>query len=112
MGTRILLVEDDANTRRAMHTLLQFEGHTVDACENGKQALDRLNLHAYDSMVTDMVMPELDGLALVRAARILQPGLDCYIVSGTPRPTQGDPDVRAWLSKPVDIDALLGVLRL
>lgn len=110
MSTRILLVEDDVNTRRALHTLLQLEGHVVYACENAKQALDQLNERAYDSMITDLVMPKVNGLTLVRAARALQPNLDCYVVSGVSRPPHGDPDVLAWLSKPLDFDALLALL--
>lgn len=108
---RILLVDDDANTRTAMRSLLAWEGYVIDACENARQALEHLNLRRYRTLLTDMVMPEVDGLTLIRAARGLQPDLHCYIVSGAANPVPGDPDIRAWLAKPLDIDALLAFLR-
>ena len=67
----VLVVDDSAVDRRLVGGLLeQQDGWQVEFAENGKQALERLQDLAADLVVTDLQMPEMDGLDLVRAVRI------------------------------------------
>ena len=69
--TRRALVVDDSLTARAMHrTALESGGYLVHAASNGRQALEQLKHSAYDAMVSDIGMDEMDGYELTRAVRL------------------------------------------
>ena len=63
---RTLLVEDEANMVRTLAKILERKGYTVDAASTGKEALQRLSEHTYDLVITDLNMPVMDGLTLLR----------------------------------------------
>jgi DNA-binding NtrC family response regulator len=65
-GARVLLVEDEANMIRTLSRILERKGYAVDAASNGQQALDRLQQVDYDLVITDLNMPVMDGLTLLR----------------------------------------------
>jgi CheY-like chemotaxis protein len=65
----VLLVEDDTNVLASMETLLVMAGHRVQRAENGNEAFLAASEDAPDIIITDVVMPVMDGLALVRALR-------------------------------------------
>src|SRR5262245_53919697 len=67
MATRILLVEDEANMARTLAKNLERAGHRVEHAPNGAAALTRLADAAFDLVLTDLKMPVMDGMALVRA---------------------------------------------
>ena len=62
----ILLVDDEAGIAKAVPRLLRREGHTVDTAANGRLALAKLQERAYDLILCDLRMPELDGPGLYR----------------------------------------------
>ncbi|MBL3569450.1 DNA-binding response regulator [Rhodovulum sulfidophilum] len=66
---KLLVVEDDPTTAQFIARGLGEEGHSVDCLDNGRDALTRALASAYDVMVVDRMLPELDGLSLVRALR-------------------------------------------
>ncbi|RBO51614.1 DNA-binding response regulator [Rhodovulum sp. BSW8] len=66
---KLLVVEDDPTTAQFIARGLGEEGHSVDCLDNGRDALTRALATAYDVMVVDRMLPELDGLSLVRALR-------------------------------------------
>lgn len=68
---RILVAEDDASVRQMTVLRLQQLGHLVEAVENGRRALELCHGQgrAFDLVVTDVQMPELDGLGLIRELR-------------------------------------------
>jgi two-component system cell cycle response regulator CpdR len=107
---RILLVEDDPNTLALLGTLLNMEGHNVDSCAGSALALQRLRSEPYSLLLTDHVMPGMTGLELTRAARALQAQIRCMIMSGHAPPDGAELHVIEWLTKPLDIDALLDTL--
>jgi DNA-binding response OmpR family regulator len=111
MDKDILLVEDDANTRAAMRALLELEGFSVDTCEDARQALLRLQECSYDDLITDLVMPHVDGLQLIRTALSLQPTIRCTVVTGSTRSQDGNLAPCVWMRKPIEFEALLSRLR-
>jgi CheY-like chemotaxis protein len=68
-GARILLVEDNETNQYAATTLLRQLGCQVELAENGRIAIDKCTLSAYDLILMDMQMPELDGIAATKIIR-------------------------------------------
>jgi DNA-binding NtrC family response regulator len=107
---QILLVDDDAGMLSILAMLLGAEGHEVDTCECGDDAIGRLRDKAYGALLTDLIMPGMSGLDLVREARALHAGLRCVIISGQEAPAEAERGGATWVLKPLDLDALLASL--
>jgi two-component system NtrC family sensor kinase len=60
----ILVVDDESGITSALAYLLQSDGYQVETTANGRVALDKLREHAYDLLLSDLRMPELDGMGL------------------------------------------------
>jgi len=89
---KILLAEDDLETADYIRKGLSSEGHSVDHVPNGRDALMRANMQAYELFIIDRMMPELDGLSLVkalRAARIEAPVLFLTALDGVDDRVEG-----------------------
>src|SRR5215813_14700224 len=67
MGARILLVEDEANMARTLTKNLERAGHSVEHAPHGEAAITRLEQRPFDMVVTDLKMPVMDGMQLLRA---------------------------------------------
>lgn len=79
---RILLAEDDDSLRRFLALNLHRAGHQVDAFEDGEGAWEALDASVYDLLLTDIVMPGLDGIELARRAAEVQPSLKIVFITG------------------------------
>ena len=79
---RILLAEDDRAVREFVTRALQHRGHEVFAVENGLEALDALQDREFDILVTDIVMPGMDGIALALKLAKEKPELKILMMSG------------------------------
>jgi len=66
---RILIAEDELSIARALKVMLEKNKYTVDMVHNGKDALDYIMQVEYDALVLDIMMPEMDGLEVLRRAR-------------------------------------------
>ena len=66
---RILVVEDEKDLNSLIQKRLREEGYTVDGCFDGKEAIDYLDSADYDLMIADIMMPNMDGLLLVKKIR-------------------------------------------
>ncbi|AHE57399.1 cell cycle two-component system response regulator CpdR [Sphingomonas sanxanigenens] len=116
---RILLAEDDAAMRHYLSRALETSGYQVTAVESGTDALPLLDAHDYDLLLTDIVMPEIDGIELARRATERMPALQVMFITGFAAVTldagQAMPQARL-LSKPfhlrdlvMQIDRLFGI---
>lgn len=79
---KILLVEDDRNLSRSMDIMLTLEGFEVITVYNGDEALNKLFRKPFDLLITDIVMPYLDGLELIRKLRSINRHIPIMVVSG------------------------------
>jgi CheY-like chemotaxis protein len=68
----VLLAEDDPVAQRVVRTLLERQGYVTVLAQNGREALARYHAELFDLVLTDVQMPEMDGLALTAALRSLE----------------------------------------
>jgi CheY-like chemotaxis protein len=66
---KILIVEDDVTTQKLVLAILERNGHCGFVSPNGRHALESLQVNKFDLMITDVMMPELDGRGLIEAVR-------------------------------------------
>jgi signal transduction histidine kinase/ActR/RegA family two-component response regulator len=111
---RILLVDDDADCLAVTEEVLQHEGADVTAASSGADALSRLREHHYDLLLCDIGMPGMSGWEIAREARMRQPGLPIYMVTGWASEfasaDERSRNVDGVLGKPFDLDELRGIL--
>ena len=67
MSKRILVVDDEQSMRDTLHIMLEKEGFVIDSAVNGVEALEKFKSEKYDLVLTDLKMPELDGIELIEA---------------------------------------------
>lgn len=78
---RVLIVDDDLTVRELVTLLAERDGHEVFCAENGIQAVKMLRDHAVELVITDIMMPELDGFGVVQVARKVQPDARIIVAS-------------------------------
>ena len=79
---RIIIAEDEAGVREFVSRALVIDGHQVTAVEDGLCALEALAGDSYDLLLTDIVMPGLDGIALALKAGSDYPAMRILLMSG------------------------------
>lgn len=79
---RILLAEDDQVMREYLTRALERAGYAVAAVDRGTAAIPLLETESFDLLLTDIVMPEMDGIELARRAAELVPGLRVMFITG------------------------------
>lgn len=96
-AAHILVVEDERSIAQMLGDLLADEGYTVDIAANGRLALEKIESHSYDLILTDLRMPELDGVGLYRELERRQPDLlrRLIVITGT----SGHPDYQSFLAQ-------------
>ncbi|MEX0803492.1 MAG: response regulator [Candidatus Binatia bacterium] len=108
MAGKILVVEDDAITRKNLCLLLSEEGYEVDQAGDGVQALEILASQAFDLVLSDIIMPRMDGLKLLQRVQSISPQIPVMIMtsylSASSAPPQGAAE---FIWKPFLVDDLL-----
>jgi CheY-like chemotaxis protein len=112
---RILLVEDNPVNQILAQRLLEKQGHTVFVACNGRAALEAVREQAFDLVLMDLQMPEMDGLETTAAIRACEQGTGkrLPIIALTAQALQGDRErclaagMDGYLAKPVQCQQLL-----
>jgi CheY-like chemotaxis protein len=109
----VLVVEDDSQIRSLAVQVLTAQGHRVSSARDGAEALASLEQAWPDLLLVDLMMPNMDGRAVIERFRALPRGLATSIVvmSAEPASQHVGLDVDDWLSKPFDIDALIAAVQ-
>ena len=94
---RLLIIEDDFNIRLWMSSILENDGHEVVDAENGRAGMELFDPAQIDLVVTDIVMPEQEGIETIGAIRHLCRSVPIIAMSGSP--------VRTYLSAAVKLGA-------
>jgi DNA-binding NtrC family response regulator len=111
---RILIVDDEANARTALAELLRDEGYSVETAADGFKALPKLDEFAPDLLLTDMKMPGLDGIGLMRKAREKDPESVAIVMTAFGAVETAVAAMRDgaadYLTKPINVDELVLVI--
>lgn len=83
MGKRILLVDDDPAVRDSVAIVLEDAGFVVDRAEQGATALRLLRAQAPDLVITDILMPQKEGIETIREIRLVLPNAPIIAMSGS-----------------------------
>ena len=113
--TKLLIVDDDATVREELSELLREEGFEVDAAAGGVQALEALGRAQYAVMFTDLRMPGMSGIELLRIVRERHPDVYPVMLTGYSTAETAVEALRAgaydYVPKPFRIEEVTTVLR-
>jgi two-component system response regulator HydG len=114
-ATTILVADDDTGMRESLVRALRREGFTIVAAEDGRAALEALRRAHVDLLVADLRMPGLDGLELLRAAKLVAPETEIVVISGHGTVEEAVEAMKEgaydFLTKPFDRAALIRIVR-
>lgn len=79
---RVLVIDDVASIRESLRISLEASGYTVEEAADGEAGLERLAATELDAVVTDLWMPHLDGIELLKRVRRERPELKVIVISG------------------------------
>ena len=78
----ILLIDDDQTLRRALRLSLEKIGHVVAEAGDGHEGLVAFKVKPFDLVITDLIMPEMEGVETIRIMRKLRPSLPIFAITG------------------------------
>ncbi len=108
---KILLAEDDSDMRRFLVKALEKAGHNVTSFGEGASAFEKMQGETFDLLLTDIVMPEMDGIELARRAAEIDPRLKIMFITGFAavalNPDSKAPKEAKVLSKPFHLRDLV-----
>jgi excisionase family DNA binding protein len=110
---RVLVVDDEATIRDLLSKTLALAEYDVDLAPDGRTALERLRIIPYDLLITDLKMPGVDGLAVIREARRLKADIPVIIITGFSTEASAieavNLGVSGYLTKPFRVPRVLAV---
>ena len=110
---RVLVVDDEASIRDLLSKTLALAEYDVDLAPDGRTALERLRIIPYDLLITDLKMPGVDGLAVIREARRLKADIPVIIITGFSTEASAieavNLGVSGYLTKPFRVPRVLAV---
>ncbi len=109
--SKILVVDDEKSIRVPFRTFLLAEGHEVEIAEDAVQAQALLSNDVWDVVVTDIVLPGISGVELLKTIRAAAPEVQVIVMTGEPTAETAAEAVRAgasdYLVKPIDKKTIL-----
>jgi len=114
MADRVLVVDDEQSLRKVLAATLQREGYEVTVCGDGEEAISALERDGADVVVTDLVMPRMDGLTLLRKVVARHPDVPVIVVTAHGRIDSAVEAMKAgafdFLAKPFDHGELKAII--
>ena len=113
--TTILVVDDNPSMAITLSDILTLKGYAVHIAYSGAKALEILERHEVHILLTDVIMPDMDGVALYRQARKTHPRLITFLMTAYAADEiihQGIAEgIKTVLTKPVDINLFLNLVK-
>ncbi len=110
-AARILVVDDEESIRDLLKLVLTGEGYSVVTASGGEEAIGYLEAQRFDLVITDLVMPTVNGVEVLRAAKRIAPNFPVIVITGYPSVETVTKLVRLgagdYLTKPFNIDVVL-----
>jgi len=111
---KILIVDDDPDILIVIQRLLETDGHEAVTADSGMKALKLIELDEYDLVISDLRMPSMDGIALLRELKALRPSLPVILVTAYASVETAAESVRLgasdYLFKPFKVKDLLSAV--
>ncbi len=111
---RVLIVDDEESIRITLAEFIKEDGYTVHTAEDAAEALRLMDEHAFDVVVTDIVLPRVNGVALLKMIHERSPDTQVIMLTGDPAVETAAEAVRAgafdYLTKPVSQNAIRRVV--
>ncbi len=108
---RILVVDDEESIRDLLRLVLTGEGYSVVTANDGVEAIEYLEAQRFDLIITDLVMPKVNGVEVLRAAKRIDPNYPVMVITGFPSVETVTKLVRLgvgdYLTKPFNIDVVI-----
>ena len=108
---QILVVDDEEPIRKLISTLLSTQGYQCITASNGSEALNKILQNTFGAVITDIVMPEMDGITLIKKLLSLYPNLPVMVMTGFSQeyPTESALSVgaRDFITKPFSNDEFI-----
>lgn len=108
MPNRILVIDDDADTLDLMRVQLELEGYQVSTSGTGQEGLELVATQPFDVILTDLQLPDLDGLEIVKKCKELTPETEIIVITGYGSVEKALNATRAgaffFLEKPVEFE--------
>jgi DNA-binding NtrC family response regulator len=115
LNENILVVDDDAEVRKTLSSILSNEGYSVETVENGKQATKISEKSRFDLALIDIKLPDMDGTELLHRLKKNQPHMIKIIITGFPTLENAMETVNegadGYVLKPFDTEKLLEMIR-
>jgi YesN/AraC family two-component response regulator len=111
---KILIIDDNMLMRKLIINLLKKENYQLEEAENGVEGLKKIIENQYDLIITDIVMPQMEGIEMIRHAKLNDSSLKILAISG------GEPfylflakklGVEAIFTKPLDYEKFLNTIK-
>ena len=110
---RILIADDEKAVRVLIAGALEADDYEIDVAENGLEAINQMNRRSYDLIITDYMMPKMDGLELTRKVRAKYPSTPIIIVTGDgPVHDLLESGATVCFTKPFDIFELQNMVKI
>lgn len=114
MAAKILLVEDESLTRASIAHFLRNEGYEVQEARDGTEAVELFNNGSFELIITDFVLPQLDGFKLIARVRSVSPGMPVIFITAYLSSWAGKALLQGsseFIAKPIQPDVLLATVK-
>ena len=112
---RILVLDDDPVVTLSCKRILGAEGYSISTVEKGEEALNRLSREDFDLLISDVRLPDISGMEVLKEARIIKPKTDVVIITGYPTLEDARESTRLgaqeYIEKPFTPDFMLNVAK-
>ncbi len=112
---RILIVDDDETIRKSLSTVLKEKGYLIDTAESGQEAIIKSEKEAYNLVLIDIRLPDMDGAHLLTALKETTPKMVKIIITGYPSLQNAIEAVNkgadGYIVKPIKMDELLSMIK-
>lgn len=114
-GMRVLLIDDDETILVPFQLILQKEGYQVDTALTGRQALEKVGETKYQIVITDIILPDIQGIEVAKKIREFNKKTQLIIITGFPNLADSiealDIGIDEILIKPIKADELLRAVK-
>lgn len=114
-GMRVLLIDDDETILVPFQLILQKEGYQVDTALTGRQALEKVGETEYQIVITDIILPDIQGIEVAKKIREFNKKTQLIIITGFPNLADSiealDIGIDEILIKPIKADELLRAVK-